>query len=87
MTLIGNVALVTGGTRGIGRAIVLDLAAQGVRVAFTYRTNADAADAVCREVAASGGEAAAYAQDVTDYEGRRLSCSTWSRDSVASACS
>ena len=71
MTLTGNVALVTGGTRGIGRAIVLELAAEGVRVAFTYRASADAADALCREVAANGGEAAAYAQDVTDFNGAK----------------
>jgi len=79
MTLSGNVALVTGGTRGIGRAIVLELTAAGVRVAFTYRASADAADALCREVAANGGEAAAYAQDVTDFEGAK----TVVRDVVA----
>lgn len=71
MTLTGQVALVTGGTRGIGRAIVLELAAHGARVALTYRTSAEAADAVCREAAAAGGEAVAYAQDAADFEGAK----------------
>lgn len=79
MTLAGNVALVTGGTRGIGRAIVLELAAHGVRVAFTYRASADAAETLRREVAGGGGEAVAYPQDVVDFEGAK----TVVRDVVA----
>ena len=52
-----HVAVVTGGSRGIGRAIVLELASSGVKVAFTYHSNREAADALCREVKKQGGEA------------------------------
>lgn len=45
-----NVALVTGGSRGIGRAIVTLLALKGYAVAFTYRQNAAAARALCRQL-------------------------------------
>jgi 3-oxoacyl-[acyl-carrier protein] reductase len=72
VTLAGTVALVTGGTRGIGRAIVLELAAAGARVAFTYRSSVEAADALCREVASRGGEAAGYQHDVVDFEGAKV---------------
>jgi 3-oxoacyl-[acyl-carrier protein] reductase len=71
MTLPGTVALVTGGTRGIGRAIVRELASGGVRVAFTYRSSADAADALCREGADEGHEIVGHQHDVTDFEGAR----------------
>ena len=46
--LSGKTALVTGGSRGIGKAIVLRLARQGADVAFSYRGNADAAFATDR---------------------------------------
>jgi 3-oxoacyl-[acyl-carrier protein] reductase len=59
-------AVVTGGSRGIGRAIVERLAAHGYRVRFLYRTRDDAAEAVCRAVAERGGEAVAHRCDVTD---------------------
>ena len=42
--LAGGIAIVTGGSRGIGRAIVLTLAAAGMEVIFTYRDNAKAAE-------------------------------------------
>jgi 3-oxoacyl-[acyl-carrier protein] reductase len=63
--LTDRAALVTGGSRGIGRAIALALAAHGARVAVNYATNAAAADEV---VAAIGGEGRAIAVkgDVTD---------------------
>lgn len=53
----GRVALVTGGSRGIGAATAKALAASGVRVAITYLASAEAAKAVVREIEAAGGEA------------------------------
>lgn len=52
--IAGEVALVTGGTRGIGRAIAVDLAQQGVKVAVTYRSNEEAAAALGAAAAAQG---------------------------------
>ena len=51
-----RVALVTGGSRGLGAAIVRALAGRGLRVAFTYRERADLAEELCEELAAAGGE-------------------------------
>ncbi|GAA0557707.1 SDR family NAD(P)-dependent oxidoreductase [Chitinophaga japonensis] len=61
--LSNKVALVTGGSRGIGAAIVKRLAAEGASVAFTYVSSADKAQAVAREVAAAGGRALPIAAD------------------------
>jgi 3-oxoacyl-[acyl-carrier protein] reductase len=52
--LTGKTALVTGGSRGLGRAIALALAGQGADVAVNYRGNADAAEEVAQQVAAVG---------------------------------
>jgi 3-oxoacyl-[acyl-carrier protein] reductase len=61
MDFSGQVAVVTGGSRGIGRAVVCDLARRGARVLFCYRERADAA----RETAAlAGGEVVALRADV-----------------------
>ena len=68
MTLENQVALVTGGSRGIGKAIVLKLAGAGAKVAFVYRSKAAEADALVAEVAALGGTAKAYQGDVADPE-------------------
>jgi 3-oxoacyl-[acyl-carrier protein] reductase len=57
MTLAGMSALVTGASRGIGRAIALTLAASGARVAVNYRRRTEDAEAVVKEIAALGGEA------------------------------
>lgn len=67
----GRTALVTGGSRGIGRAICLGLARGGARVAVNYATNADAAEAVRREIEQDGGAAIAVAADVSDPEQTR----------------
>ena len=68
--LTGRRALVTGGGRGIGRAVALDLARAGAAVAVAARTRADV-DAVAREVAAAGGRAVALTADVTRPESVR----------------
>ena len=64
----GRVALVTGGGRGIGRAISELLAANGATVAVNYRRDADAADRDRRAITAAGGSARAYAASVDDPE-------------------
>ncbi len=64
--LSNKVALVTGGSRGIGAAIAKRLAADGAHVAITYTKGADAADAVVKEIEGAGGKALAVQADATD---------------------
>jgi len=64
-----RVAIVTGGSRGLGRSIVLRLAVEGYLVHFTYRTNDNAAAAVCDEV--GNGNAVAVRCDSTDFDSVR----------------
>jgi 3-oxoacyl-[acyl-carrier protein] reductase len=64
--IAGKVAIVTGGSRGIGRAIVKLLAAQGGDVTFFFRDNAAAADEVLAEARAAGGKVTAEKLDVRD---------------------
>lgn len=64
--LTGKVALVTGGSRGIGAGISKRLAADGASVAITYTKGADAAAAVVKSIEAAGGKALALQADATD---------------------
>lgn len=66
MKLRQRVALVTGGTRGIGKGITFGLAREGARLAVTYRKNKVAAQNTLRELQARGAEAFAVESDVTD---------------------
>lgn len=71
MTLDGRIALVTGGGRGIGRAISLALAADGADVAVNYRRDKDAADEVVAEIQALGRRAVAVSGSVDVLDGVR----------------
>lgn len=66
MSLVDHVAVVTGASRGIGRAAARELARQGARVVVNYHHNAEAAREVVDQIAAGGGEAFAFAADVAD---------------------
>ncbi|QJW96105.1 3-oxoacyl-ACP reductase family protein [Frigoriglobus tundricola] len=66
MLLKDQVALVTGGSRGIGRGIVLALAREGAKVTFVFHSNQDAAKKLEDEVAAAGGSAKGVQADVSD---------------------
>ncbi|KAB0575083.1 SDR family oxidoreductase [Ideonella dechloratans] len=66
MSQAGGVVLVTGGSRGIGAAVVRQLAAQGTAVLFSYRREVAAAQALVAEVQAAGGLARAVPADVAD---------------------
>jgi 3-oxoacyl-[acyl-carrier protein] reductase len=68
MTLEGRVALVTGGGRGIGKAIALALAEDGADVAVNYRRDADAAEETVAEIEKLGRRAKAYAATVGSFE-------------------
>ena len=66
MQLTGQAAIVTGASRGIGRAIAVELARQGASVLVNYQRNAAAAHEVVAQIEAAGGQALAHAADVAD---------------------
>ena len=68
MTLDGKIALVTGGSRGIGRGIALRLSELGAKVAINYVSNPDAAQEVVDAIVANGGEGRLYQFDVSDSD-------------------
>jgi 3-oxoacyl-[acyl-carrier protein] reductase len=66
--LDGQVALVTGASRGIGKAIALSLAGEGAKLVINYARSSEAADAVVAEIEAMGGEAIALQGDVSQED-------------------
>ncbi len=70
-SLLGKVAIVTGGTRGIGRAIVLAVSAAGADCAFTYVRNRAAADSLTEEVRRTGRKALPVQSDARSFDGAR----------------
>ena len=66
MSLNGRIALVTGGSRGIGKAVVETLAARGAKVAFVYRSSKESADKLVEELAAKGFETCGFQGDVAN---------------------
>ena len=68
MRLQDQIALVTGGSRGIGRGIVKAFAREGAKVAFVFRGNKEAADSLVAEITSTGGTILALQADVTSFE-------------------
>ena len=68
MRFEGKTAIVTGGSRGIGRACVARLAAEGAKVAFLYCNNQQAAESLAAELKAASGDVRAFQADVRDLQ-------------------
>jgi 3-oxoacyl-[acyl-carrier protein] reductase len=68
LSLENRVAVVTGASLGIGKAIALELAKQGATVVINYNSSAQSAEAVVAQIEAEGGKAAAFQADVADFE-------------------
>jgi len=67
MRLADKTAIVTGGSRGIGRAVALRLSQEGAKVAVTYNRGADAAEALVGEIRTAGGTALAVQHDAAEF--------------------
>ena len=72
--LKGKTAVVTGSSRGIGRAIALKMAQNGANIAVIYAGSQDAAGEVCRQAESFGVQAEAYQCDVADWEESKNTC-------------
>ena len=81
-----KVALITGGSRGIGAAIAKRLAADGASVAITYAKEASAASAVVKAIELSGGKAVAIQADAADVEAVKGAAKRPSRPSADLMC-
>jgi 3-oxoacyl-[acyl-carrier protein] reductase len=68
LSLEKRVALVSGASRGLGRAIALELARRGAAVTVNYNRSAEAAEGVVKEIISAGGQAAAFKADVSDFK-------------------
>jgi len=68
LSLENRVAIVTGGSRGIGRAVALELAARGASVVVNYNSSPDRADEVVKQIETTGGKATAFQADVSSFE-------------------
>jgi len=69
MAATGPVAIVTGGSRGLGKAIALSLGAEGCRVVVNYAASAEAAQAVVEEIKSLGGDGVAVQADMSTVDG------------------
>ena len=69
MEATGPVCIVTGGSRGLGRAIALALGGEGCKVVVNYASSAAAAEKVCEEVKGLGGDAVAIQADMSTVDG------------------
>lgn len=72
--------LVTGGSRGIGRAICLKLAGMGIPVIINFQSNIDAARSLCEEILAEGGEASLMQFDVADPKAVSSALEAWENE-------
>lgn len=68
ISLEGKIAVITGSSRGIGRAIAKELALRGAAVVVNYLSSAAAADEVVAEIKSAGGQAHAHQADVSDFQ-------------------
>ena len=78
--LNGKVAVVTGASRGIGRAIAIQMAEAGATVIINYNGSADKAEAVRKEIEEKGGKASVYQCNVSDF----MSCEKFNNLTVFS---